>query len=129
MDPDDFFKDTEMTFEDFINRLYNIKEFDQTGNPVMTYVPQVEYAYTFGGQTLTGEKFTLVKQKYSMKESAQSALEGLAVGQTHEIRMNPGDRKDTVLKPDYSLGFILGFTIGPLVFVGLFFGLSHFVKE
>ena len=35
MDPDDFFKDTEMTFEDFINRLYNIKEFDQKVHSVL----------------------------------------------------------------------------------------------
>ncbi len=107
----------------------SVQETDQTGNTSDHFVPKVQYAYSVDGTVMTGEKLTLITHKFPMEESAKRLLEGLETGTTYEIKMNPENSRDTVIKPGYSWGMVLGFILGPLVFVGLFFGLSFLVKE
>ena len=106
-----------------------VQEYDKSGNSTTSHFPRVEYAYTFNDHPFTGEKLTLHKLKYSMEESAKRSIEGIEVGKPHEIKVNPAKPAKSVIKPGYSWGMVLGFTLGPLVFVLLFVVLTFFVKE
>ena len=81
------------------------------------FVPQVEYQYRVGDETLTGQRISLVEKQYTQK-SGQKTLEKYPIGATVQVHYDPENPQEAVIETGTVLSSLI-FMLGGLALVAV----------